>query len=150
LNAACRKDTISKGIPILPDSKSLIRRYYSELWKAWSAAAIEEFISPNIVFRGSIGTIVNGIGEFKKYVSKIRAAFPDFHNHIEEIIGEDDKVVARLTYTGTHRGELFAFSGTGRKVTYQGIAIFQFREGKIISGYVLGDAESLKRQIAQS
>jgi steroid delta-isomerase-like uncharacterized protein len=134
----------------LPDCKSLIHRYYSELWNAWSAAAIEELISPNIVFRGSIGTAANGIEEFKKYVSKIRAAFPDFHNHIEEIIGEDDKVVARLTYTGTHRGELFAFSGTGRKVTYQGIAIFQFREGKIISGYVLGDTESLKRQIAQS
>ncbi len=93
---------------------------------------------------------VDGIEEFKRYVGKIRAAFPDFHNHIEEIIGEDDKVVARFTYTGTHRGELFGFSGTGRKINYQGIAIFQFREGKIVSGFVLGDTESLKRQIAQA
>jgi steroid delta-isomerase-like uncharacterized protein len=136
-------------IPLLPDYKSLIRRYYSELWNAWSTTALEELISPDIVFRGSIGTAVGGIEEFKQYVSKIRAAFPDFHNHIEEIIGEDDKVVARLTYTGTHQGELFGFPGTGRKINYQGIAIFQFREGKIVSGYVLGDTESLKRQIAQ-
>jgi steroid delta-isomerase-like uncharacterized protein len=133
----------------LPDYKSLIRRYYSELWNTWSLAALEELISPAIVFRGSIGTTVNGIEEFKQYVDKIRAAFPDFHNHVEELIGEGDKVVARLTYTGTHRGELFGFSGRGKKINYQGIAIFQFREGKIISGYVLGDTESLKRQIAQ-
>ncbi len=92
---------------------------------------------------------MNGIEEFKQYVKRIRAAFPDFHNHIEELIGEGEKVVARLTYTGAHRGELFGFSGTGKKITYQGIAIFEFREGKIISGYVLGDTESLKRQIAQ-
>jgi len=133
----------------LPDYKSLIRRYYSELWNAWSPAALEELISPDIVFRGSIGTTVNGIEEFKQYVNKIRAAFPDFHNHIEELIGEGEKVVARLAYTGTHRGELFGFSGTGKKINYQGVGIFQFREGKIVSGFVLGDAESLKRQIAQ-
>ena len=140
---------MGERVPLLPDYKSLIRRYYSELWNAWSTTALEELISPDIVFRGSIGTAVNGIEEFKQYVSKIRAAFPDFHNHVEEIIGEGDKVVARLTYTGTHRGELFDFSGTDRKITYPGIAIFQFREGKIVSGYVLGDTESLKRQIAQ-
>ena len=99
----------------MPDYKSLIRRYYSELWNAWSTTALEELISPDIVFRGSIGTVVNGVEEFKQYVSKIRAAFPDFHNHIEELIGESDKIVARLTYTGTHRGELFGFSGTGSK-----------------------------------
>jgi steroid delta-isomerase-like uncharacterized protein len=131
------------------DCKSLIRRYYSELWNAWSTTALEELISPNIVFRGSIGTTVNGIEEFKQYVNKIRTAFPDFHNHIEDIISEGDKVSAKLTYTGTHRGELFGFSGTGKKISYQGMAIFQFREGKIVSGYVLGDTESLKRQIGQ-
>ncbi len=133
----------------MPDYKSLIRRYYSELWNEWSTTAIEELLSPSIVFRGSIGTAVNGIEEFKQYVNRTRAAFPDFHNHIDELIGEGDRVVARLTYTGTHRGELFGFSGTNKKITYQGIAIFQFREGKIVSGYVLGDTESLKRQIAQ-
>jgi len=150
LSAAPGKDNLSQGILPVPDYKFLIRRYYSELWNAWSAAALAELISPDIVFRGSIGTAVNGIEEFKQYVGKIRAAFPDFHNHIEELIGEGDKVVARLTYTGTHRGELFGFSGTEKKVTYQGIAIFQFREGKIVSGYVLGDTETLKRQIAQA
>jgi steroid delta-isomerase-like uncharacterized protein len=149
LSAALGKDSISARFPPVPDYKSLVRRYYAELWNAWSTAALDELISPNIIFRGSIGTAVIGIEEFKQYVNRIRAAFPDFHNHVDELIGEDDKVVARLTYTGTHRGELFGFSGTGRKINYQGIAIFQFREGKIVLGFVLGDTESLKRQIAQ-
>jgi steroid delta-isomerase-like uncharacterized protein len=112
-------------------------------------AALEELISPDIVFRGSIGTAVTGIEQFRQYVNRIRAAFPDFHNHIDDLIGEDDKVVARLTYAGTHRGELFGFPGTEKRISYQGIGIFQFREGKIVSGFVLGDTENLKRQIAQ-
>jgi steroid delta-isomerase-like uncharacterized protein len=140
---------MSERIPLLPDYKSLISRYYSELWNAWSPAALEELISPDIVFRGSIGTAVTGIEQFRQYVNRIRAAFPDFHNHIDDLIGEDDRVVARLTYTGTHRGELFGFPGTEKRISYQGIGIFQFREGKIVSGFVLGDTENLKRQIAQ-
>jgi steroid delta-isomerase-like uncharacterized protein len=128
--------------------KSLVRRYYAEVWNAWSVPALEELISPEIVFRGSIGTAVEGIAEFKQYVNRIRDAFPDFHNHIEELIGEGEKVVARLTYTGTHRGELLGFPPAGTKITYPGIAIFEFRECRIVRGYVLGDMEGLKRQIS--
>ena len=116
----------------MPDYKSLVRRYYSELWNAWSPAALEELISTDIVFRGSIGTAVSGIAEFQQYVSKIRAAFPDFHNHIEELIAEDEKVAARLTYSRTHRGELLGFPATGNKIAYSGIAIFEFAGSKII------------------
>ena len=131
------------------DYKSLVRRYYSEVWNVWSEPALEELISPDIVFHGSIGTAVQGIAEFKQYVNHIRSAFPDFHNNTEELIGEGDKVAARLTYTGTHRGELFGFPGSGARVTYHGLAIFQFKENKIIRGFVLGDTETLKRQLAQ-
>lgn len=130
------------------DHKSLIHRYYVEVWNAWSAPALEELISADIVFRGSIGYVVNGIAEFKEYVNRIRFAFPDFHNYIEELIAEGERVAARLTYTGTHRGELFGLPATGNKITYAGMAIFEFKEGKILRGYVLGDTESLKRQLA--
>ncbi len=141
--------SLHAGLFFMHDYKSLVRRYYSEVWNAWSAPALEKLISPGIVFHGSIGTAVKGIAEFQQYVNRIRSAFPDFHNHIEELIAEGDKVAARLTYTGTHRGELFGFPGSGTRVTYQGLAIFEFKESKIVRGFVLGDTETLKRQLAQ-
>jgi predicted ester cyclase len=146
LSAALGKATIGERIPLLPDYKSLILRYYSELWNAWSTPALEELISRNIVFRGSIGTAVNGIGEFKQYVNRIRAAFPDFHNHIEELISEDDKVVARLTYTG--RRIVWFFRNRNESLLLRHCYL-SLSGGKIVSGHVLGDTESLKRQIAQ-
>ena len=134
----------------MADSKALIRRYYSELWNEWSMTSLEELISPDIVFRGSIGTAVKGIDEFKQYVNRTRSAFPDFRNHVEELIAEGERVVARLSYSGTHQGELFGFSATGVRIAYQGIAIFHFKEDKIVEGYVLGDTESLKRQLVHA
>jgi steroid delta-isomerase-like uncharacterized protein len=131
------------------DYKSLVRRCYAEVWNSWSSAALEELISADIVFRGSVATSVKGIAEFQHYVNRIRSAFPDFHNHIEELIAEGSKVAARLTYRGTHRGELLGFPATGNKITYSGIALFEFAESKIVRGHVLGDTENLKRQLAQ-
>jgi len=132
------------------DYRSLIRRYYAELWNEWSEAALTELIAPGIAFRGSIGAAVNGIEEFRQYVNRIRAAFPDFHNEIEEMVAEGEKVAARLTYTGTHRGELFGIAGRGARICYRGLAIFRFEKGKIADGFVIGEIEELKRQMRQA
>jgi steroid delta-isomerase-like uncharacterized protein len=128
--------------------KELVRRYYEELWNRWDDAAVDEIVAPDIEFRGSIGRTTRGIAEFRGYVAQIRAAFPDFHNEIEELIAEGDKVVARLTYTGTHAGSLFGIAATGRRIRYEGLALFTIRGGKIARGFVLGDTDALRRQLA--
>ena len=129
------------------ENKNIVRRYYDDLWSKWDLAAVTELVSPDITFRGSLGITVQGREGFKDYVNMVRAAFPDFHNKIEELIAEGSKVVARLTYTGTHQGELFGIPATGKRVTYSGVAIFLIADGKIKDGWVLGDTMGLKRQL---
>jgi steroid delta-isomerase-like uncharacterized protein len=104
-------------------------------------------IAPDISFRGSLGVVVRGRRDFLDYVRTVRKAFPDFQNSIEQLVAEDDKVVARMTYTGTHQGELFGIAPTGRPVKYSGVAIFRVSDGKIVEGWVLGDLASLMQQL---
>ena len=40
---------------------------------------------------------------------------PDWHETIEDIIAEEDKVWVRLTYTGNHTGEFFGLAPTARR-----------------------------------
>src|SRR5258705_13908829 len=96
-------------------NKALVRRYYEEMWNHWDFALADELIDEGVGFRGSLGVSVQGRERFKEYMRTVRRAFPDFHNHVEEQIAEDERVVARLTYTGTHRGELFGIGATGRR-----------------------------------
>jgi steroid delta-isomerase-like uncharacterized protein len=128
-------------------NKALVRRYYQEMWNLWDFALIDELIGAEIVFQGSLGVSVQGREGFKEYMRTVRGAFPDFQNHVEELIAEDDRVVARLTYTGTHDGELFGIGATGRRVAYAGVAIFRIVEGRIVEGLVLGDVHGLVRQL---
>jgi steroid delta-isomerase-like uncharacterized protein len=122
---------------------AVIRRFYEELWNRWDLAAAHEVVAPDIRFRGSLGTTVEGLAAFLGYVEQIRAAFPDWHNQIDELIAADERVVARMTWTGTHRGELLGIPPSGRTVTYVGAAFFRVREDKIREGWVVGDTQEL-------
>jgi steroid delta-isomerase-like uncharacterized protein len=129
------------------DNKQLIRRYYDELWNGWNYDLITELIAPDISFRGSLAVTVFGRNGFQQYMSAVRTAFPDFHNTIEELIAEGETVVARLSYRGTHEGELLGVAPTGHAITYTGIAIFRIRNGMIEEGWVMGDTAALMRQV---
>lgn len=134
----------------LEQNKQLVQDFYCRLWNKWDLSAVQDILSPDISFRGSLGLTKKGHSGFIDYVELVRSAFPDFHNTVEELIAEADNVVARLTYVGTHRGELFGIPPTGRQVKYAGIAIFRITGSRITDVWVLGDTLGLMRQIGTS
>lgn len=128
-------------------AKAMIRQYYQDLWNRWDLSVADRIIAPQVVFRGSLGVAVEGLDGFKSYVRLVQAAFPDFHNRVDELIEEGSRVAARLTYSGTHRGELYGVAPTSRRVEYNGIALFRIEAGRIAEGFVVGDTLSVLRQI---
>ena len=40
----------------------------------------------------------------REHAETVRAAFPDFHNTVEQTIAEGDRLAACLTWRGTHSG----------------------------------------------
>jgi steroid delta-isomerase-like uncharacterized protein len=128
-------------------NKAIIRRYYEELWNQWRFELADELIDQDVRFRGSLGRMVAGRGGLVGYMKHVQAGFPDFFNTIEEVIAEDDRVVARLSFTGTHRGEMFGMPPTGHRVRYAGVGIFQVSGSRVIEGWVLGDLAGLLLQL---
>lgn len=128
-------------------NRGLVETFFNVMWNTWSEETMREILTADIDFRGSIGLQVNGHEEFLGYMRTIRYAFPDFHNHIEEIIATDDRAVARLTYSGTHRGALFDRPATGRRIEYAGVAMFTMEGGRISKVWVLGDLWGLMKQL---
>ena len=126
---------------------NLIDRFYHDMWNRFDKSIFPEILSDDLQFRGSLGQEKRGYAEFGEYVDFIQRAFPDFHNRIEDVVSEGDRSFARLTYTGTHRGEVFGIAPTGRRIEYAGAALFSFREDRIASAWVLGDIHRLIGQL---
>jgi steroid delta-isomerase-like uncharacterized protein len=141
------QEATSNRVLVTAQNRRLIERYYNELWNTWNFDLADQLISPAVKFHGSVGVAVQGLDAFRDYMNLIRSAFPDFHNTVEEMVAEDDRVAARLTYRGTHRGTIFGVAPTGKAISYDGLALFQIQAGKIISGHVLGNVIHLLSQL---
>lgn len=126
-----------------------IRRFYEELWNRWDLGLADEIVAPDVRFRGSLGTTLQGREAFKGYVERVRAAFPDWHNQIDELIDAGDRVVARITCSGTHQGELFDVAPTGRRVGYVAVGIFRLTGGTIEEAWVVGDTQEMWRALGR-
>ena len=68
----------------------------------------------------------------KQLMNMAFKAFPDFHETIEDIIAEGDKVWVRITFTATHKGEWMGIAPTGKKITTEMVDIFRIANGKLV------------------
>ncbi len=56
-------------------------------------------------------------------------------------------VIRSFSYTGTHKGPIFGIEATERRISYEGVAFFEFTDTRIQKVWVLGDLLSLLNQI---
>jgi predicted ester cyclase len=77
-------------------------------------------------------------------------AIPDLHYEIKQLVAKDDRVVVQLRGTGTHQGELLGIAGTGKRLEWNAINIYRFKDGKTIETWQLIDVWGLMRQMGRA
>lgn len=90
-----------------------------------------------------------GIEELRAASERFHEAFPDLHIALDDVIAAGDRVAARWTATGTHRGELAGISATGRQVRWGGIDVYRFADGKIVEWWRNDDFAWLLQQLGR-
>jgi steroid delta-isomerase-like uncharacterized protein len=125
----------------------LVRRFYGDLWNRWDDTAVEQVLSEDFTFRGSMGTHTQGRDGWRGYRDAIRRGAPDFRNEITELITDGQRAAARLSYTGHHAGPLAGLAATGRRFEFTGAGFFTARDSRLASAWVLGDLDGLRRQL---
>ena len=76
------------------------------------------------------------------------AAFPDIRMDVEDLIASDDKTVARIKTTGTHKGEFMGVPPTDAHVEIQLIDIMRFDDaGLVCEHWGVSDMLSLMQQL---
>jgi len=111
----------------LEENKATVRRFIDE-WNRRNLSALDELITTDY-FDPSLQ--VRGLEAYKQLLTMLLKGFPDWHETIEDIIAEGDKVWVRYTATGTHKGEFRGLAPTGKKFTETGVLIWRIVKGKI-------------------
>ena len=123
--------------------KDRVRLFYDAVWNRGETARIAEICYEDFTFRGSLGPVLTGHDAFAGYVDRVRAALGDYRCAIEDMVEEESRVVARMTFSGVHRGEFLGFAPTGKRVSWAGSAHFTFSDDLVADLWVLGDVHGL-------
>ncbi len=134
-------------MPIL-DNKSIARRFI-HAWSAGGLKIVDELAARDItVFYTHFPEPLRGIERFKQVLTETYTNFPDIRVTADELISEEDKVVVRWTYRGTHKsGGLFGIPAAGKQVSVSGITIYVIAHGKVVEESGLVDSLGLMRQL---
>ena len=76
------------------------------------------------------------------------AGFPDLSYTVDDLIADDDMVLARWSGTGTHTGAAFlSVETSGKPVDWNGMNAFRFQCGRVIEGWAEANGLSAFRQL---
>jgi steroid delta-isomerase-like uncharacterized protein len=128
-------------------NKALVRREVDEVWNQGNLAAADELFAADVIVHGGLPGQPPGVEAIKQGVELNRAAFPDFHVTIDDLIAEGDKVVLRATTRGTHKGELLGMPPTGKQATMTGMTTVRIADGKIAEVWTCSDLFGLMQQL---
>jgi predicted ester cyclase len=117
-------------------NKGVVRRLVAEVLNGGRLEVIDELYAPELAAAA------------RGWIAPFRASFPDVHMEVVELIAEGDKVVGRFACSATHLGTWLGQAPTGRR--FEGVdevAIFRFRDGRIVHAWSLEDSLGRLRQL---
>ena len=126
-------------------NKAIVRRYFDQVLNEQRHDLADEFLAEDIELHNT--GLPAGLEAVKQWYTMFAAAFPDGHMTIEDVVAEEDRVVVRTTFNGTHQGVLQGIPATGKTVSVSAITIFRLDNGKIAEGWLVSDNLVLMQQL---
>lgn len=117
------------------ESRAVVERFQREIFQQGRMELLDEMVAEDYVVHTPTGDQTRE-EHFQKELPGFLRAFPDLELHIEDRVAEEDKVVTRFYFTGTHKGEFARVPPTGASVTVPGIVIERVEDGKVAEAWV--------------
>ncbi len=108
---------------------------------------VAQVIAPNWVNHDPSLPPLQGYEGFKQLTMLFCSAFPGFHDEIEDMLAEGDKVAARWRFHGTNSGSFQGMPPTGKAVNVTATGIFRVVDGKVTDNWVNFDMLGLLQQL---
>lgn len=133
---------------VITHNEALIKTYFNKAWNEGEVNVLDSILGNDYInHTPSTKTGIHDRNELKSIIQSFRKAFPDLHFSIEDIIATDDRIVARVRMTGTHKDSLFGLPPTGKTVSVNQINIEQVENGRITEHWRVTDELELMKQL---
>ena len=132
----------------IEDDKAIAAAVVERVMNQGDLAAVEEYYAAGYVEHDVLPPGISpGLEGMTQLFGMFRAAFPDLHYAVDDVVADGDKVVQRVTGSGTMRGPLFGLPATGRSASWSEIHISRFDGGKVVEHWSVTDQLGMLQQL---
>jgi predicted ester cyclase len=118
--------------------KALVQRLVDDVINANNPDALDDIATPALA------------RVLRRAFDQFRAAFPDWHQEIIELVAEDSTVVARFRCTGTHNGPWQGLPPAGRTMRIDEVYFFRVTNNRLSRVWGLEDTWTRHQQLRGS
>jgi len=130
------------------ENNKIVMHRFLEFINTASEILAQELISPDAIFHvPGHPEPMRGPAGYLTIIGMMRGGFPDIQWTLEEMVAEGDKVAARFTMRGTHRGTFFGVPPTGKIIAVQAMNIYRLSGGQFVEEHGQPDMLGLLQQI---
>jgi len=129
-------------------NKEVVKKYFEVVVNDRKLELLDDlFHQDRFYFDWDTGEREEGLDQLKAFLPIMYNGMPDIISSVEEIIAEDNKVMVKINFRGTHLGEFWGFPPSGNSINVNEAFIFYLRDGKIFSTTRVIDMKVLESQL---
>jgi len=129
------------------DIKRMIDRIPLEILNNGNFGLIDEIVATDFVEHDPQPGVPPTREGLKQTLQALKTAFPDLRYTIEDSLESGDKIVHRLTGTGTMKADYMGMPATGKRATWTEIHIGRVANGRLAEHWGLVDQLGLLVQL---
>jgi predicted ester cyclase len=129
------------------ENKANGRRFIEEVVNRGNLAVADELAAPNFVDHSVPAGVPPTLEGLKGFLTQLRAAFPDLHYTIEDQFAEGDRIVQRLTVSGTMKGDFQGMPAANKSAKWSEIHIARWANGKAVEHWGVVDQMDMLAQL---
>jgi steroid delta-isomerase-like uncharacterized protein len=129
------------------DNAAVARAWAQATWIQHDLEAAVRYLAPDWVGHYAGVGEARGLEGFKRIAGAYLRAFPDIHITVHDALADGDKVVRRVTFSGTHKGTFLGIAPTGRPIEVEGTVILRIECGRIAEEWVTENRLGLFQQL---
>ena len=128
-------------------NKVIVRRIFDEIFNKGDAAAADRLVAPDLVEHAAVPLCATGPETINQVAAWCQRTLPDVHFGIDDMVAEGDRVMVRLTLTGTNQGQFQGRPPTGKRVAQPQMHVFRLFDGKMVEHWEVRDDLSMMQQL---
>jgi steroid delta-isomerase-like uncharacterized protein len=124
------------------ENKTLVRHFWEDGYNGRDLSVVITLFAANYIHHSN--DVPLDRSAFLVAAESFQRSFPDSKVQIEQLIGEDDMVVVRWRFTGTHTAESDMFGmPTGQLLSFPSTWVYRIADGKICEDWETWDTLTL-------